>query len=76
MPRLPVVSGHELIRLLVASGFRIVRQRGSHVSLQKEMYRTVVPLHDELAKGTLLGILKQCGLSKEDLIDMIGRERS
>ena len=76
MPRLPVVSGHELIRLLVASGLRIVRQRGSHVSLQKEMYRTVVPLHDELAKETLLGILKQCGLSKEDLIDMIEREGS
>ena len=76
MPRLPVVSGHELIRLLLASGFGIVRQRGSHVSLQKEMYRTVVPLHDELAKGTLLGILKQCGLSKEDLIDMIEQEGS
>ena len=71
MPRLPVVSGNELVRLLEASGFRIVRQKGSHVSLQKGKLRAVVPLHDELAKGTLLGILKQCGLSKEDLIHMI-----
>jgi predicted RNA binding protein YcfA (HicA-like mRNA interferase family) len=74
MPKLPVVSGHELIRLLEAAGFRIVRQKGSHVSLQREMHRTVVPLHDELAKGTLLGILKRCGLTKEDLVDMVGEK--
>lgn len=37
------------------------------MSLQKENYKTVVPLHNELAKGTLLGILKQCGLSRDDL---------
>ena len=46
------------------------------MSLQKEAYRTVVPLQDELAKGTLVGILKQCGLSKDDLIDMLGGEGS
>ena len=45
------------------------------MSLQKEMYRTVVPLHDELAIGTLLGILNQCGLTKEDLIAMIRKEK-
>ncbi len=71
MPKLPVLSGKELIRALEKHGFQVVRQKGSHVSLQKEVYKTVVPLHDELAKGTLLGILKQCGLSKEDLIDLI-----
>ena len=68
MPRLPVLSGDELVRLLLKAGFQVVRQKGSHVSLQKGSYRTVVPLHDELAIGTLLGILKQCGLSREDLI--------
>ncbi len=46
----------------------MVRQKGSHVSLQKGAYRTVVPLHDDLAKGTLLGILKQCGLTREELM--------
>lgn len=70
MPKLPVLSGHQLIRLLESAGFKIIRQKGSHVSLQKGEYRTVVPLHEELAKGTLLGILKQCGLSKEDLVKL------
>lgn len=74
MAKLPVLSGKELIRLLNKAGFRIIRQKGSHVSLQKENYRTVIPLHDELSKGTLLGILKQCGLSREDLQILIERE--
>lgn len=73
--KLPVLSGDELIRLLKKAGFRVVRQKGSHVSLQRESHKTVVPLHSELAKGTLLGILKQCGLGREELLDLIKRER-
>ncbi len=71
MAKLSVVSGKEMIRALENSGFQVVRQKGSHVTLQKGTYKTVVPLHDELAKGTLLGILKQCGLSREELINLI-----
>ncbi|WP_440953980.1 type II toxin-antitoxin system HicA family toxin [Methanosarcina sp. Mfa9] len=71
MPKLPVVSGKKLVTALQKAGFVIVRQKGSHVSLQKitpeKVYRTVVPLHKRLAKGTLLDILHQTGLDKEDL---------
>jgi predicted RNA binding protein YcfA (HicA-like mRNA interferase family) len=69
--KLPVLSGDKLIKLLKRTGFQVVRQKGSHVSLQKENYKTVVPLHYELARGTLLGIMKQCGLSKDDLQRLI-----
>ena len=71
MPKLPVISGEELIKALQKAGFQMVRQRGSHASLQKGSYRTIVPLHDELARGTLLGILKQCGLSRSELEDLL-----
>lgn len=71
MPKLPILSGKELIKILEKDGFKIVPQKGSHVSLQKGQYKTVVPLHDELSKGTLLGILKQCGLSREDLNELL-----
>lgn len=67
MAKLPVLSGEELVRILQRNGFQIVRRRGSHISLMKDRYRTVVPLHDELARGTLLAILKQCGLSKDQM---------
>ncbi len=75
MSKLPVISGKELVNALEKAGFVVVRQKGSHVSLQKitteGTYRTVVPLHNKLAKGTLLDILHQTGLSKEELIDLL-----
>jgi predicted RNA binding protein YcfA (HicA-like mRNA interferase family) len=75
MSKLPVVSGKELVNALEKAGFVVVRQKGSHVSLQKitseGTYRTVVPLHTKLAKGTLLDILHQTGLSKEELISLL-----
>ena len=75
MPKLPVISGKELIALLKRAGFVEVRQKGSHVSLQKQdseiTYKTVVPLHRELAKGTLLDILQQTGLSRDDLFKLL-----
>jgi predicted RNA binding protein YcfA (HicA-like mRNA interferase family) len=68
VPRFPNLSGEDLIKALKKAGFQSVRQKGSHVSLQKGPYRTVVPLHDELSRGTFLAILKQCGLTKEELM--------
>ena len=75
MRKLPIISGKKLIAALKRDGFTEVRQRGSHVSLQKitpgRTYKTVVPLHQELAKGTLLDILQQTGLEKDDLIELL-----
>jgi predicted RNA binding protein YcfA (HicA-like mRNA interferase family) len=71
VPKLPVLSGEELVRALEKGGFCRVQHRGSHVSLEKGLQRTVVPLHEELAKGTLLGILKQCNLTREDLSELL-----
>ena len=68
MGKLPALSGADLVSLLKKEGFQVVRQKGSHVSLRKGACRTVIPLHDDLAKGTLLGILKQCGLTREELM--------
>ncbi len=67
-PALPVVSGREVIRALQRAGFRRVSQRGSHVKLRQPGGRTaIVPLHRELAPGTLDSILKQAGLTAEEL---------
>lgn len=74
MASLPVLSGKRLIRTLEKAGFHVVRQKGSHVSIQKGDYQTVVPLHDELADGTLLGILKQCGLTRQVLHGLLKKK--
>lgn len=70
MPKLPVVSGTEAIRVLERLGFVRVRQRGSHVILKKRTpagdVGCVVPLHSEIAPGTLRGILKLARVEMED----------
>jgi predicted RNA binding protein YcfA (HicA-like mRNA interferase family) len=71
VPKTPIISGDDLIKALIKAGFQIIRSKGSHVSLNKGEYNTVVPLHDEISKGTLFGILHQCGLTKNDLIELI-----
>lgn len=72
-PKLPRVSGEEAIRSLERLGFVQIRQRGSHVSLKKKTSQgdvgCVVPLHRELAIGTLRNILRQAGITPEELIE-------
>lgn len=74
MMKLPTLSGKEIISILLKEGFEIKRQKGSHVTLYKKtpergLYVTV-PLHGnkEILPGTLLSIIRQSGLSKEEFI--------
>lgn len=70
MARLPVLSAREVIKALTRLLFVVVRQGGSHVHLWHEARRVLatVPVHPELAKGTLLSILKQGRLSRDELL--------
>ena len=73
MPKLPVLSGLDLIKLLEKFGFIQIRQKGSHIVLKKttpaQTIGTVVPNHRELAEGTLRAILKQCQIAPEELME-------
>jgi predicted RNA binding protein YcfA (HicA-like mRNA interferase family) len=73
MPKLPRVSGQEAVSALERIGFVQVRQRGSHVVLKREtaegVIGCVVPLHRELAIGTLRGILKQARITPGEFMD-------
>lgn len=75
MPKLPSISGERVIKALKRAGFVQLRQKGSHVSLEKrtanEVWKTVVPMHSQLAKGTLADILKQCGLTLAEFLDLL-----
>ena len=70
---LPVVSGDEACRGLTRAGFYRKSQKGSHVKMRRADGRTaIVPLHDELAPGTLRSILRQAGLSAEEFERLLG----
>ena len=79
MQKLPVVSGVNLIKLLIKLGYEVVRQRGSHVRLRKISgigeHNITVPKHKEMAKGTLNDILSKVSLwnniPKDELIDLL-----
>ena len=72
MPKLPRLSGAQMVRILAKFGFSKVRQKGSHIILKKGSVAgaigCVVPLHKELAQGTMRGILKQARIDVQDFI--------
>ena len=70
MPKLPVVSAKQAIKALEHLGFQVYRQTGSHIHLWNEERNLVVtvPNHSELAKGTLISIIKQARLERKEFI--------
>jgi predicted RNA binding protein YcfA (HicA-like mRNA interferase family) len=70
-PSLPIVSGAEAIRALQRLGFVVIRQRGSHIILRRGSQGCVVPNHREIKVGTLVGVLKQAGVSADDFINAV-----
>jgi len=73
MPKLRRVSGQEAIRALKRLGFVQVRQRGSHAVLKKQTPEgeigCAVPLHRELAIGTVRGVLKQAKVTPDEFME-------
>lgn len=64
-PRLPTLSASEMQRVLEKDGFCVVSQKGSHRKLRNADGRPVIlPMHAELAPGTLMSILRQAGMSR------------
>lgn len=74
MPKLLVVSDEEVVKALAKIGYVHVRTTGSHAILKKNNIKgeTVipVPLHRELAKGTLLSIMRQTQITKDEFVKL------
>ena len=74
MPELPSLTPQKIIKVLDKEGFVLDRIKGSHhiYCQPTTKRRVVVPFHKrDLPKGTLLEILKQAGISKEELRDLL-----
>ena len=72
--KLPILSGHDVIKILSRQGFNVARQKESHIILIMESASgkksVVVPNHKEIDKGTLLEIIRQSGMTKEEFINL------
>ena len=69
MPKLPVLSGRELVKILNKAGFEFHHQKGSHMILrqaQPPSLRVSAPDHKAIKRGMLRGIIREAGLTREE----------
>jgi len=73
--KLPRLSGKEVIKALTKAGFETIRQRGSHVFMSKQTMLgkipLVVPMHNEIDIGTLLEIIRQAKMKREEFLELL-----
>jgi predicted RNA binding protein YcfA (HicA-like mRNA interferase family) len=62
---LPKLSGRQVMKVFEKFGWQVVRQRGSHIIMVKDeqIVTLSIPDHDEIAKGTLRGLIRSAGLT-------------
>ncbi len=65
------VSGTKAVGALKRLGFIVVRQRGSHIRLERGTLAVTVPAHGSIAPGTLQSILRQAGVSVEAFVEAL-----
>ena len=68
MAELPRISANNAIKVFESLGYKVVRQKGSHVVLRKADRGCVIPVHKELAIGTLRNVIKQAGITADEFI--------
>lgn len=78
MSKLPSISSDKIIRRLLKAGFEYapVKGKGSHTALVRigshgENYLVIIPRRDPVPKGTLISIIKQSGLTREEFIKLL-----
>ena len=75
MTKVPSLGYEQVVRALQRDGWVVVRQRGSHIRLQKhtsnEVLKLTVPAHRPILRSTLSHILKQARLSIDQFVELI-----
>lgn len=73
--KVPSLSYQRIIRALQRDGWTVVRQRGSHIRLQKrigdELLKVTVPAHRPVKRSTLSHVLKQARLEVDEFLDLL-----
>lgn len=74
MAKLPVVSGKDMVKALAKIGYEFDHQKGSHIILRQKINpfrRITIPNHKAIAKGTFRSIIRECGLTVDEIIDLL-----
>ena len=70
MPRFPVLSSREIVRIFEKLGWQVARRKGSHIIMTKidHIATLSIPDHDPVAKGTLRSLIRSSGLTTEQFV--------
>jgi predicted RNA binding protein YcfA (HicA-like mRNA interferase family) len=74
LPKITPINSQKLIRILQKTGFKIVRQKGSHLILiDDRKTRIVIPVHPgkDIKPGLIRAIIKEAGLSRDDFFKLL-----
>lgn len=69
----PVLPPNKIINALTKIGFEKISQKGSHAKYKNRQTQRVfiIPLHKEIAKGTLKSILEQADVELEEFLNLL-----
>jgi predicted RNA binding protein YcfA (HicA-like mRNA interferase family) len=71
LSKLPLLSWREVVKALTRAGFRVARQKGSHIIIVKDDIAVPIPKHKEIKRGLLIEIISEAGLTKEEFLELI-----
>jgi predicted RNA binding protein YcfA (HicA-like mRNA interferase family) len=70
----PILTPNEILHALSKLGFQKVAQKGSHAKYKTDTVPVktfIIPMHSEIARGTLKSILDQAGISLDEFLDLL-----
>ena len=74
MPKLPLLSAKQIVKVLSKLGYEFDHQRGSHIVLRHKQpphRRIAIPNYDELPRGTLNAIIAEAGMTSEQFLKLL-----
>lgn len=75
MSKVPLLNYYQIISALQRDGWIVVRQRGSHIRIQKrsedKLLKVTIPAHKPVKRSTLSHILKQTRISLDDFLKLL-----
>jgi len=74
LPKIPPISPNKLVKILEKEGFKVIRQKGSHViMINSRKTRIVIPVHPgkDIKPGLMRAILREAGISREKFLKLL-----
>jgi len=74
LPKIPPISPNKLVKILEKTGFKVIRQKDSHlIMMDNKKTRIVIPMHPEkdIKPGLIRAIIREAGISRENFLTLL-----